>query len=486
MRDLYDIIVIGGGVVGCAIARELGRYRLKTALLEKNPDVGYETSGRNTGVCHGGFAYDPGSLKARLCLEGNRIMGEAAKELDFPFKRCGKVLVGKTEADYNRLLEVMAQGEEIGVTGLEMITGEELRRMIPGVIGNFALLSESSGILDPFMMTVALAENAAANGTRFCFGREVTGICRVGGYYEIKAGDATFMTRWVINSSGLSCGKISDMLGLTGYRIVYSKDDYIILDKRLGRDVPMPVYTVPSNTYMGIHVTVTTDGNLLLGPTAEDTSDNAYYGVEQKNIDFLYRAAADIWPHFTKRDCIRTYSGILPKWADEDGRIRDFKIEIADSVAPNAVNLVGIESPGLTAAIAIARYVIAMMGERETFPENPDFNPVRRGTPRFADLTENEQAAMIRENPDWGEIVCRCGKVTRAELLAAVRNPLGVHTVTGIKYRTRAMMGRCQGGYCLTRIVRMLEEECALKPEEITYSREGSPVLFGEMIGNNQ
>ena len=291
VREVYDVIVIGGGVVGCAVARELGRYRLKTALLEKNLDVGYETSGRNTGVCHGGFAYDVGTWKAKLCLEGNRMMGEVAEELDFPFKRCGKVLVGKTEADYNRLLEVIEQGHKIGVTGLSMITDEELHRLIPGVVGNFAMLSATSGILDPFKMTIALAENAAENGAKFFFGREVTGIARRDGLYEIEAGGEVFATRWVVNSAGLSCGKISDMLGLTGYRVIYSKDDYILLDPRLGKEVPMPIYTVPSNTYMGIHVTVTTDGNLLLGPTAEDSENNSYYGVEQKNIDFLYQAA---------------------------------------------------------------------------------------------------------------------------------------------------------------------------------------------------
>ena len=478
----YDVMIIGGGVVGCAIARELSKYRLRTAVLEKDPDVGYETSGRNTGVCHGGFAYDPGTLKARLCLEGNRLMDQVSAELDFPFKRCGKVLVGKTEADYDRLQEVLAQGEKIGVTGLEMISGEELHRLIPGVVGNFALLSKTSGILDPFMMTIALAENAAANGTKFFFEREVTHIRRCDGLYRIKAGGDEFAARWVVNSAGLACGRISDMLGLTGYRIIYSKDDYIILDRRLGAQVPMPIYTVPSNTYMGIHVTVTTDGNLLLGPTAEDTDNDHCYAVDQKNIDYLYRAAIDIWPHFTKRDYIRTYSGILPKWADEQGRIQDFRIEIDDEKAPNAVNLVGIESPGLTAAVAIARYAIDMMRDREPFPEDPGWNPVRRGTPRFADLTEDEQAELIKKDPDWGEIICRCGKVTKAEILAAIRNPLGVHTVTGIKYRTRAMMGRCQGGYCQMRLTRMLEEACSLRPEEIVYSRPGSQMLFGEML----
>lgn len=478
---MFDVLIIGGGVIGSAIARELGRYRLKVGVLEKNTDVCYETSGRNTGVCHGGFAYDRGSLKAKLCVEGNRIMGEVARELDFPFKRCGKVLVGNTQEEYDRLQEVIAQGEANGATGLRMITEEELKAMIPGVKGSFAMLSENSGILDPFLMTIALAENAVHNGAEYFLEHEVTAISREDDTYVVTAGGETFRTRWVINSAGLGCGKISDMLGIKGYKLIYSKDDYIILDDRLGRDLPMPIYTVPSNTYMGIHVTPTTDGNVLLGPTAEDTDNNSWYGVEQKNLDYLYEEAMKLWPNFTRGDYIRTYCGILPKWVDDEGRIQDYKIEILDDIAPNAVNLVGMESPGLTASVAIARYVIDMMQEREKFEENPDFDPIRKGIERFSRLDEETQARLVEENPDYGELICRCQKVTKAELLQAIHNPLGVHTVTGVKYRTRAMMGRCQGGYCQMRITRMLEEELGIAPEEITYAREGSRMFFGKV-----
>ena len=478
---MFDVLIIGGGVIGSAIARELGRYRLKVGVLEKNTDVCYETSGRNTGVCHGGFAYDVGSLKAKLCVEGNRIMGDVARELDFPFIRCGKVLVGNTQEEYDRLLEVIAQGEANGATGLRMITGEELKALIPGVKGSFAMLSENSGILDPFQMTIALAENAVHNGAEYFLEHEVTAISREDDAYVITAGGETFRTRWVINSAGLGCGKISDMLGIKGCRLIYSKDDYIILDDRLGRDLPMPIYTVPSNTYMGIHVTPTTDGNVLLGPTAEDTQNNHWYGVEQKNLDYLYEEGMKLWPNFTRGDYIRTYCGILPKWVDEEGRIQDYRIEIRDDIAPNAVNLVGMESPGLTASVAIARYVIDMMQEREKLEETPDFDPVRKAIVRFSRLDEATQARLVEENPDYGELICRCQKVTKAELLQAIHNPLGVHTVTGVKYRTRAMMGRCQGGYCQMRITRMLEEELGIAPEEITYAREGSRMFFGKV-----
>ena len=275
------------------------------------------------------------------------------------------------------------------------------------------------------------------------------------------------------------CQKAAELVEMAVARVP-DGNDYIILDNRLGALVPMPIYTVPSNTYMGIHVTITTDGNVLLGPTAEDTDNLSWYGVERKNIDYLYQAATKIWPHVKRGDYIRTYSGILPKLVDSNGVIQDFKIEIVDDVAPHAVNLVGIESPGLTAADAIADYVIDMMKSRVDLKENPKFNPIRKGIKRFADMTEEEQAKAIAENPDYGELICRCQKVSKAEILQAIHNPLGVHTMVGIKYRTRSMMGRCQGGYCQMRVAKMLEEAYGLSDTELEYNRAGSHLFFGE------
>ncbi len=376
----------------------------------------------------------------------------------------------------------MRQGAVNGATGLSMIGEEELHRLVPSVQGRFAMLSRNSGILDPFLMTIALAENAHKNGVEYHFDSEVTGIRRSGNenVWEITTahGD-TYAARWAVNAAGLGCGKISDMLGIKGYKIIGSKDDYIILDQRLGALVPMPIYTVPSNTYMGIHVTITTDGNVLLGPTAEDTDNLSYYGTEQKNLDYLYQEAMKIWPHVKKSDYIRTYSGILPKWVDDNGKIQDFKIEIRDDLAPNAVNLVGIESPGLTASMPIARMVVDMIGEVLPLAENPDFDPIWRRPRAFRDLSEEERAALVKENPDYGEIICRCENVTRAEVLSAIHSKVGAKTLTGIKYRCRCMMGRCQGGYCQMRISSMLEKELGIRPTEITYERAGSHPFFG-------
>lgn len=482
MKQLYDVLIIGGGVIGSAIAREMSRYRLTIGVLEKNLDVCCETSGRNSGVVHGGFAYDTGSLKARLCVEGNQEMGRLSEELDFPFQRCGKVLVGNTRADQEALDRIMEQGKANGVKGLELIGKARLHELVPAVIGEFAIYSAESGIVDPFGYTIALAENAADNGVRYFFDREVTAIVRdEDGNYVITASGETFYSRWIVNSAGLGCGKISELLGISGYQIIGSKGDYIILDKRTGPLLPMPVYPVPGNTYMGIHVTNTTDGNVIIGPNADLTEDFTYYGVSRENMEYLANNASDLWPCIHKQDYIRNYSGILPKWVDENGTIQDFKIEVRDDIAPRAINLIGIESPGLTAAVPIARYAAGLMAERENLTANPAFNPVRKGIKRFAELSKAEQNLKIRENRDFGEVICRCETVTKAEILQAIHNPLGVNTMTGIKYRTRSMMGRCQGGYCQMRIAQLLEQELGMEENQIQYSRKGSYLFFGKI-----
>lgn len=482
MEGQYDVLIIGGGVVGSAIAREMSRYTLKTGVLEKNLDVCNETSGRNSAVVHGGFAYDTGSLKAKLCVEGNKGMEQLAKELDFKFIRCGKVLVGNTGEELETLKRTMIQGEANGVKGLELIGKERLHELVPEVIGEFAMYSPNSGILDPFNFNIALAENAHANGVDYYFDSEVTAITRGGdGIYTITTSNGIFRTRWVVNSAGLGCGLISQMLGINGYHIIGSKGDYIILDKRTGPLLPMPVYPVPSNTYMGIHVTNTTDANVIIGPNAEQVSDFSYYGVSRGNMDYLAESAARLWPCIRRQDYIRNYSGILPKWVDEQGTVQDFRIEIRDETAPHAINLVGIESPGLTAAVPIARFALELMAKREKLVPNPRFNPVRKGIKRFEELTMEEQNRLIKEDPDYGEVVCRCEKVTKAEICQAIHNPLGVNTMVGIKYRTRSMMGRCQGGYCQMRIARLIEEELGKAETEIRYERRNSQMFFGKV-----
>ena len=481
MLHCFDAAIIGGGVVGSAIARELSRYDLSIAVLEENPDVVCEASGRNSAVVHGGFAYDRGSLKARLCVEGNRMMDDLSRELGFRFIRCGKVLVGNTDEDLRQLEKTMAQGFDNGATGLELIDGDRLHELVPAVNGGFAMLSRNSGIMDPFLFTINLAENAAMNGARYFLSHKAESIERRDGRYIIHAGDDDFSVKWIFNAAGKGAKDISDMLGIAGCRVIGSKGNYLVLDKRLGPLLPMPVYPVPSNTYMGIHVTPTVDGNVTVGPDAVDTDDFGYYGVPADRMEYLRESASTLWPHIEKKDVIRTFSGILAKWVDDKGVIQDFRIEVRDDIAPCAVNLIGIESPGLTAAVPIARYAISLMKERADLRERKDFDPIHPSARRFSDMSEEERAAAVASDPRYGSLVCSCEKVTEAEIVRAIHNPLGVHTMTGIKYRTRAMMGGCQAGFCQMKIERLLEKELGIKPEDVRYMRSSSWVLSGRM-----
>ena len=390
-----------------------------------------------------------------------------------------------------QLKRTLKQGDVNGATGLELIDEKKLHELVPAVVGKFAMWSKNSGIMDPFLFTIGLAENAAENGAKFLFGHEILGIERVDddsivcpvlfGAFLLRTGKGEYKAHWVINAAGLGCKTISDMLGITGYHVIGSKGNYIILDKRLGSLLPMPVYPVPSNTYMGIHVTPTVDGNVTVGPDAENVTDFSYYGVPQKNMEELAKSASNLWPHINKADQIRNFSGILPKWVDENGVIQDFKIEIKEDIAPHAVNLVGIESPGLTAAVPIAQYVVELMKEHERLVKNDQFIPEHKSIRRFATASFEEKNALIRENKEYGEIICSCEQVTKAEIRAAIRNPLGVATMTGVKYRTRAMMGTCQGGFCQMKIEQLIEEELGIPAKDVRYSRPDSWVLTGNM-----
>ncbi len=481
MLQYSDAAIIGGGVVGSAIARELSRYDLSIAVIEENPDVVCEASGRNSAVVHGGFAYDRGSLKARFCVEGNRLMDELSQELGFRFIRCGKVLVGNTDEDLKQLERTISQGLDNGATGLELIDGQRLHELVPAVTGSFAMLSRNSGIMDPFLFTINLAENAAMNGARYFLSHKVISISRRNGRYIIHTPSDDFSVKWVFNAAGKGAKAISDMLGITGYNVIGSKGNYLVLDKRLGPLLPMPVYPVPSNTYMGIHVTPTVDGNVTVGPDAVNTDDFSYYGVPADRMEYLRESASALWPHIDRKDVIRTFSGILSKWVDRNGVIQDFRIEVRDDIAPCAVNLIGIESPGLTAAVPIACYAISLMAKREDLRLKDDFNPIHYTAKRFADMSEEEREKAIASDSHYGSLVCSCEKVTEAEIIRAIHNPLGVHTMTGIKYRTRAMMGNCQAGFCQMRIESLLEKELGLRAEDVRYLRGSSWVLAGKM-----
>ncbi|MGG7164832.1 NAD(P)/FAD-dependent oxidoreductase [Clostridium ihumii] len=482
-KKQYDVIVIGSGVVGSAIARELSKYDLNVGVLEKELDVVCETSGRNSGVLHAGFNNKPGSLMAKFCVEGNQGFDKVAKELNIPFKRTGKLVTGFSDEDIKVLEELKEKGDKNGVKGLEIVSEKRIKELAPNVKGTKALYSPMTGILDPFIYTIALAENACENGVEFYLGREVKEIKRKEQYYEIITNKETYFTKWVINSAGLNSDKIARMLGITDYTIYPCRGEYFILDQKAGKYLNIPAYPVPNKKEggLGIHLTPSIHGNIFIGPSADYIDENDNYSATEEVMDMLVREGRKILPQIKREHFIRNFSGIRPKLVSkEKGGYADFVIEERKEI-PNVINLVGIESPGLTSAVPIARYVVEKIKNKETLKENKKFNPIRKGIVKFSEQSEEKQAELIRENPDYGEIICRCETITKAEILSAVRNPLGVGTVTGIKYRTRAMMGRCQGGYCQTRIAEIIMKEKNSNTDELKYSRENGKMFVGKV-----
>ena len=486
--QIQDVVIIGGGVVGSAVARELSRFNLKIAVLEKESDVCTATSGRNTGMLHAGFLYLPGSLKAACSVEGNAEFDRVAKELDVPFKRTGKLIVGFTEEHRHRLEKMIERGRINGVPGMELIDRKRMDEIDPSAGGNFAIHCPSSGILDPFIYTIALAENAVKNGVEYHLYTEVTGHDHTSdGMHVLHTNHGEFISRWVVNSAGLNSAKISEMLGIPGYVIQPVKGEYFVLDKKAGIYAKIPVYPAPTERHpFDTHATPTVDGNVLVGPNSFNVPDGEDTSVSQKGMDGLQESGARMFAHMKREYYIRTFAGSRPKRIDpETGAIQDFLIDRPAKV-PGIINLVGIESPGLTSALPIARRVVKLIQEKETLEINSAFDPVRRGILRFHDVSREKQSALVAVDPDYGEIVCRCETITRAEILQAIRNPLGVCTVNGIKVRTRASMGRCQGGYCETRITAMIREELGKAVTEVELGPVGSRMFTGWMRGGDK
>lgn len=483
MEETFDVLIIGGGVVGCAIAREMSRYALRIGVLEKELDVAMGNSSRNSGVLHGGFTYKPGSLKARCAVEGNQEFDRVAEELGVPFRRVGKVVVGFTEKDRRSLLRFKEVGEKNGVRGLEMIDKERLNELDPSAGGEFAMYSPSSGILDPFEYTMALAENAAENGVCFYFDQEVKGAVQQKDGYLLTTQNNTYHARYVVNAAGLYSAQISEILGIPGHTIRGFKGEYYVLDKKAGEFISMAVYPAPTETGgFATHATPTVDGNVLIGPDSYVVEDFEDFTSTRTRMEALVEDGLKMFGHTKPEYFIRNFAGIRAKRVDPaTGEVLDFVCERREDLAPRAINLVGIESPGLTSALPLARRAVALLKEVEELKPKASFEPRRKAIKRIRHLDWAQRKALVESEPNYGEIVCRCESISKGEILKAIHNPLGAATLTSIKNRTRATMGRCQGGYCETRITRLIMEELGLREEEVLFGKKGGFMFTGKV-----
>lgn len=469
----YDIAIIGAGVSGTAIARELSRYQTKICVLEREEDVCCGTSKANSAIIHAGYDAEPGSLKAKLNLRGNQMMDQLAKDLDFPFRRNGSLVLCLDEKDLPNLQKLYERGITNGVKGLQILNKEEVRAMETNISDQViaALYAPTGGIVCPFHMTIAFAENACANGTVFHFNTEVKNIIHRQNIWEIETTKGTFEAGCIINAAGVYADKLHNMVSQKKIHITPRKGEYCLLDKTAGTHVSHTVFTLPGKLGKGVLVTPTVHGNLLIGPTAADIEDKEGVNTTREGLDEVLQKSAASVKNIPARQVITSFAGLR---AHEDGD--DF---IIGETEKDFIDCAGIESPGLSSAPAIGEMVAELLKEKYNLKEKEDFISTRKGITDPSKLFLEERNALIHREPTYGNIICRCEMVTEGEIIDAIRRPLGAKSLDGVKRRTRAGMGRCQSGFCSPRVMEILARELDIPVEEITKSGGNSRIIEG-------
>ena len=485
MLEKYDFIIIGGGVVGCIIARWLSRYEASVLLIEKEADVCMGATAANTAIVHAGYDPLPGSLKARMNVVGNPMWDQLSGELNFPFERRGDYVVAIGKEELPSLDTLMEQGKKNGVTGMKILTKAEVlaREKNINQETSGALWATTGGICDPFGVTIAAAENAAMNGVRMLLntsfedfimeGRRIVGI---------KTNRGDFKCRWVINSAGLYSDEIMHKAGVRPEFVIKPrKGEYFIFD-RADITIDNVLFPVPSEKGKGILVTTTLHGNTIIGPNSVICEDKEDRSTTREGLEEIWQGAQKIVPCLSQRHIIGMFAGLRPygngpcKSPGIDYQ-HDFIIEIPKEVQ-GFVNLGGIESPGATSAPAIAQEVVDLLKDAgEELLEKKNWDPIRRARPRFRDMKHKERELLIDMDPRYGRVICRCENVTEGEIVAEIHAPIPATTYDAIKRRTWLGTGRCQGGFDMPRVVRIIADELGISPLEVTKKGQGSNFL---------
>ncbi len=520
----FDVVIIGAGAVGNAIARTLSGYKLSVAVVEKEPDTAFGISGRNSGVAHAGFNNKPGSFMAKLCVQGNEQFGKAAEELGIPFKRTGKLVIALSEEDVPELYELKAQGEANGTLELRLVDSQEIKNINPHINGVMGLWSGMTGVFDPFAFTIAMAENAKANGAVYFFDHQVTGIISES---NLSPGDHGFRiqtsrnsgmpdsknfesndfqsndvktlpddvktlrtsnelaARWVINSGGLHSDEICRMVGIKDYVIHPCRGEYHILDQKLSAFLGLPVYPVPNKNSggLGVHLTSAPSGNIIIGPSSEYIADKEDYRDTKQVMDQLFAEGSELLPGIASSHIIKSFAGVRPKLtAPNQGGFADFVIEESTKV-PGFIILTGIESPGITSAIPISEMVAGILLAREHVDKNEDFKPIRHEGRSLSTQEDDARSNTAQSTTNAAEnIICRCERISEAEVISAYDRILAIGaipTMKGIKNRTRAGMGRCQGGFCAIKIAALLQEKRGVDPLHLHFNSLKDSMFVG-------
>ncbi|MGN1094953.1 MAG: NAD(P)/FAD-dependent oxidoreductase [Eubacteriales bacterium] len=471
----YDVAIIGAGVVGALTARELMKYKLKVCVLEAADDVALGASRANSGIVHGGFDPVENTLKAKLNVKGTGMMESLAKELDVHYKKNGSMVIAFSEEEKEHLEKLYKRGINNGVPGLSIISGEEAREIEPNLSENVvaALLCTSSGIVCPYGLTIAAMGNAMDNGAELLLNFRVTSIENAGDTYKISSDSREIEARYIVNSAGTGADTIAAMLG-DKYALIPKKGEYMLLDRSEGKLVSHTIFQVPGVFGKGILVSPTADGNLLVGPTSDKT-EKGDVSTTLEGLEKIKSIAARSTEKVNYRKTITSFAGLRASSADSE----DFIIERSSS--PRAINLIGIDSPGLSSAPAIAEYVAELL-EKDGLAliKNENFEPTRVSCTHFSSLTQEEKNEMIKKDPSFGHLICRCETVTEGEILTAIRQNPPARSLDAVKRRTRAGMGRCQGGFCTTFITELLAKEMNIPETKVTKFGADSYMLTGK------
>lgn len=472
----YDVIIIGAGVCGCAAARELSRYHARIAVLEKEEDVCTGTSKANSGIVHAGYDAIPGTLKAKLNVEGNRMMEKLSKTLDFPFERRGSLVVCVDEQEMPKLETLYERGIANGVEGLQILKRDEVFAMEPHVSERTvaALYAPTAGIVCPFGMNIAFAENAYANGVEFYFNTEVNGIEKEENGFHIQTGQGEFSARCVINAAGVYADVIHNMVSKRKLRITPRRGEYYLLDKSAGTYVGRTMFQLPGKLGKGVLVTPTVHGNLLVGPNAVDVEEREGVNTTQNGLDEVLKKSGLHIKDLPMNQVITSFAGLR---AHEEGS--EFIIGEAED-ADGFFDCAGIESPGLTSAPAIGAMLAELLKKKLQLEENTDFIAERKGILDPQKLSEEERTEWIRKHPAYGNIICRCEMISEGEIIDAIHRPLGARSLDGVKRRTRAGMGRCQSGFCMPKTMEILARELGIQMTEVTKCGGDSFVVTGK------
>ncbi len=469
---MFDVIVIGGGVTGCATLRELSKYNLKLALLEKEEDVCSGTSKANSAIVHAGHDAKSGTLKARLNVRGNKLIRELSSELNFAYRNNGSLVLCFDENDYPKLEELYNRGIDNGVDGLKILNHDETLALEPNLSDEvkYSLLCETGGIVCPFEMNIALAENAVANGAEVIFNYEVKSIVKEDDYYLINN---EIKTRAIVNAAGLYGDVLHNLVCDDKVEITPRKGDYCLLDRDVGDLVSHTIFQLPSALGKGVLVTPTVHGNLLIGPSATDIDDKEATATTRDDLDYIISASKRSLKNIPFNKTITSFSGLRAR-----GNTGDFIIKES---ADNFFDAIGIESPGLTSAPAIGEMLCEMVTSKLSASKKDNFISIRKGIPHLANLNVKERAGLIKENPLYGNIICRCCDVSEGEIVDSINRPMGATSLDGIKRRSGACMGRCQAGFCNPKIIEILARELGIKEEDVCKNNSKSKMLIGKI-----